>query len=257
VQVLGALAAHPSQRAAAIALLETRLGVAADDFAAAEVVARELVIDPVVVRGKSMTSFYWGKIALRFVSTCPGILSRAILLSQSDAGNDPWFIEHSEAAPILASCMQASPMAVWNELSPLLADRSKMAATIGIPPGLVDLAPHDLVISWTAEDTLYRVSQLARLVAKTYDDTALAAKLLEEFGSDDRVRSAFAAHFWAGAWSGPASKREASLAEELDKVTQESGFANVRLWARETAEMLRYQASIHSREEAEEGLRWR
>ncbi len=98
---------------------------------------------------------------------------------------------------------------------------------------------------------------LASIVTKSYDDNALAAKLLDAYGGNEQTRRTFAGYYWAGSWSGQASVRERTLATDLDEVAQNSRYPNVRLWARETAESLRIDASRSEQEEAERELRWR
>ncbi len=150
VRLLETLVKQPNQREAAISLLYTRVEVQPEDFSAAKTLALDLALDSHLIRGSGMTSFYWEKVASRFIDTNPGELARAILQCQMEERS--WFIEHSEAAFIFDACMKKSPPAVWAVLSPMLADRNYVTLTIGMPPGLVDQVPHELVLEWAREN---------------------------------------------------------------------------------------------------------
>jgi hypothetical protein len=252
-----ALVSKPEHRAAAIALLEHRMGTHERDFAAVEEQAFALVVDPQLIRGHVMTAYYWRKLAERFIKTRPGALTEAIFRAHANKSERSWFIQHSEAAGVILACGQAAPGEVWGVLAPLLAARGGVRLSIGVPRGIIDLAPHEAIISWAREDPGYRVAVLAGIVSKVFDDGALAAKLLDVFGDDEGIRSTFAGQYWSGFWNGPASARERSLAVELDQIAARSGYANVRRWARETAETMRVAAQREEVREAEEELRWR
>jgi hypothetical protein len=161
---------------------------------------------------------------------------------------------------ILSACLAADPDGTWEELAPFLEsekDAFGWTLTFGQGALLFDSLPHERVLGWIAEDSDRRASIVARLCARSYADSSLAAKVIERFGDVGGVLSAFSAAYSSGSWVGPASVHWDSLASQLEQVTTQSTIPAVRKWAAATAANLRRHAAADRKSEAEEKVRRR
>ncbi|MBK8010143.1 MAG: hypothetical protein IPK13_02260 [Deltaproteobacteria bacterium] len=69
----------------------------------------ELIAVPSLIRSGHMTSYYWKELALRYVDERPDEIAAAIIREQGDRSAGTWFSKHSEAAQVLAACVEHRP----------------------------------------------------------------------------------------------------------------------------------------------------
>ena len=219
--------------------------------------ALELIAVPSLIRSGHMTSYYWKKLALRYVDERPGEVAAAIIREQGDRSAGTWFAQHSEAAQVLHACVERSPEGVWHSLEPQLS--SKVGAymfSIGFPRGVVERMPTDQVVAWVDADPDERASIVAKLASKNFaNDDTLASRIVGTYGDRDDVASAFFSEYVSGSWSGPASAHWEQLATSIEEVAKRTKLPKLRRWAADAARGLRQMAERDRQREEEEDLR--
>lgn len=249
--LIAALAARDEHREAALVLLDDWVDVDAARIVEVESLATEFVCDGKLIRAGGMTSYHWSRTAKRILERHARNIARAIFAEQAE-GAGMWFADHSDAGEILDLCTKADPAGVWDELAQALENPPRAVVfVIGMPKGLVDQMPQDAVIAWISKNVPLRASLVAKLAKKDLDDDGLSARVLQEFADDERVRSAFTAEYWSGAWSGPMSVRLGELASQLDQVAGRTRHPRVRDWAVEAAAGIRDWARAERKREDE------
>ncbi len=219
--------------------------------------ALQLITSSDLIRSHQMTSYYWSETAKTLVAEHAGELAAAILREQADRDSGTWFAEHSEAGAILLQCVNKDPSAVWQAMIPYLSSPAvAYRFIIGFPPGVLERMPPNEVGAWIAEMPEERAALIARLVDKDMSsDETLTARLLGEYGDNDRVASAFFSAFISGSWWGPASSHWSTLAEALDGIAERTSSAKLRRWAADHARYLREMTQQAVEREQEADLR--
>lgn len=256
LDLLRIVAEKPEFKTPALALVEQRLSKHAADLQVMEAVALSLVTTAELLRTGSTGGYSWAQVAQQLVPRHARRIARTIFESQAYRGDDRWFLEHTEAAKVLSSCVQVDPIGVWKELVPHLEAPEQFLFVIGFPSGIVSQLPHAAIVSWVQEDPERRASLLARMIEKVYADGTLGAKLLDRYRKLKGVGDTFFAALVSGAWTGPSSQHWELLASQLDVTVKTSKLAGVREWAKESATKLRRMAKQDLKREQEEQLRW-
>jgi hypothetical protein len=116
--------------------------------------------------------------------------------------------------------------------------------------------PAEELSAWIAEEPQARAALISRLsMMDMSSDKTLAARLLGDYGDDERVARAFFAAYISGSWWGPASSHWSQLAKALDTVVDRTTLAKLRTWAIDHARSLRKMAERDSQREEEQQLR--
>lgn len=255
VRLVQELVSRDAHRAAALALIEHR--VSKDALFWQEVVpfARSLVVDPRLVRAEGMAGHYWEQVAMRLVDEEPRSIAAAIFRANAAPDRNGWLLENSEAAAVLARCIDLSPVEVWGEMEPYLANEKGSLFSIGLPEGLLDRMPRPELLEWIEGDLDRRIRIVAPLVAKDLSTPSLFAAILERLGSNRVVSDALFARFVSGQWWGSASSHWEELAAELERAGSEAAAQRVRTWAAQSVDRLRRMAASERRREDEAMVR--
>jgi len=249
------LVARPEHRGTAVNLLDDWLRAVPERLPAAADLATQLARDSSLIRAGQMTSHHWSQVAECVAPSSARSVTRAIFDAQAETGKQHWFLEYSEAAEVLQVCVRTDPDGVWAELTRYLED-SNVAPffVVGIPRGIVDQLPRTDVMTWIREDPVERSCIMANLASKELHDDALVVQVLQEFGGNDAVRSAFRSAFWSGSWFGSSAERFSNLAVKLEASALATVHARFRDWALETARTFRKEADRERKCEDEEAL---
>ena len=201
----------------------------------------------------------WSELAKLFVDRYPREIYRAIVQEQARHDDGHWFLEHELASEIASLCVEKDPVGAWEETRVHLeaTERRAFRFVVGFPDGFVDRMGHSAVIEWVAVDPVTRASVMADLVAKSYDDDTLAGKLIEQYGADDDVASAFHSKLVSGPWVGSSADHWASIATGMRVVAQRARGSGLRRWATRGAEILEQMSARDRVREEEERLRGR
>ncbi len=240
----------------ALQLLAHRLKGAPEEWDSWLETSLALVCVPELLRGNQTIAYYWAGIAKRLCAPHPGVIARTIFSAHGhrEAGFI-WFLEHSSAVDVLSACVDASPTAVWAALRPYLTRKTAYRYVVGLPVGVIDRMPRALVMKWLRADRK-RAPVTARLVRLDLaDDSSLAAQVLQEFGNDPEVASAFFAAFISGGWSGSSAEHWRQLASRAAGSVASSSMPRVRSWLRKAAADLNRMADRDAVREAEEHVR--
>lgn len=241
----------------AIGMLRSRMEHAAAEIDRWRPLALELITDIDLIRHANR---HWRKVA-ELIADHPREIAAAIIRAHAhrDASTS-WLLRYHRAAmAVFRGCLRRDAGAVWRELTPYLWP-PRMAAmfVIGFPAVLEDM-PRDDVLAWIASapsgHTARRAALLAGLTNKhMLTDDRLAARIIADYGDHETVAEAFFSRQVTGAFTGPASSRWQSLAEQLDRVAADTGLPGLRRWARRSADALRAMASRERQHEEEHEL---
>lgn len=241
----------------AIGMLRSRMEHTAAEIDRWRPLALELITDIDLIRHANR---HWRKVA-ELIADHPREIAAAIIRAHAhrDASTS-WLLRYQRAAmAVFRGCLRRDAGAVWRELTPYLWP-PRMAAmfVIGFPAVLEDM-PRDDVLAWIASapsgHTARRAALLAGLTNKhMLTDDRLAARIIADYGDHETVAEAFFSRQVTGAFTGPASSRWQSLAEQLDRVAADTGLPGLRRWARRSADALRAMASRERQHEEEHEL---
>lgn len=256
-RVLEALARRDDGLNTALGVLGQRLRKHPDELASWEDVALVLVADERLIRGGHHGSWEWRELAKLLVGRHAREIYAAILRAQAGHAKHHWYLEHGRAAEIVQLCVDADPVAAWEETRRYLeADYGEVLIFgVGFPEGLLDQMDHDAILSWVAEDAEQRSRLVPRFVAKRYGDDTLGGKLIERYGQDDKVAGVFASHLMSGSWVGSSADHWASIASQMRSVVESSAGSGLRRWARQVADILEQMAERDRIQEEEERVR--
>ena len=243
----------------AIEILAYRLKVNPTEIDHWKPLALELVTTSKLIRSRGMASYSWEEVANTIVSDHPGEIAAAIFHEQADRESDTWFIEHSEAAGVLLSCVEQDPRGVWKVMQPYLSPPvDAYRFSIGFPRGILERMPANDVGAWIAEQPEERAAVVAQLATKDMStDVTLASRILGEYGDNEKVASSFFSEYMSGGWTGSASTHWNQLADSLEEVARRTALPKLRRWAADSVRSLRGMAERDQQREEEEELRWR
>lgn len=242
----------------AIGVLRRRMEHAAAETDRWRPLALELITDIDLVRHASR---HWQEVAELLIADHPREIAAAIIRAHAHReASTSWLLRYQQAATdVFRGCLRRDAGAVWRELAPYLWP-PRMAAmfVIGFPAVLEDL-PRDDVLAWIAEapsgHTARRAALLAGLTNKLMlTDDRLAARIIADYGDHETVDEAFFGHQVSGAFTGPASRRWQSLAEQIDRVAADTGLPGLRRWARRSADALHAMVRRERQHEEEREL---
>ena len=245
----------------AFTILARRLQTDKEPIEDWESLALQLALAPQAIRGRQMVGYYWKVIAKRLVAKYARELAEAIFQQQNrrgegQEGETAWFVEHSDAAEVLQDCLARDADGVWTALQTHLSSDQAYLFILGLPKGLLELLPPAAIHAWISEQPEKRAALAAHLVSKDLSsDTTLAAQILEQFGHNENVASAFFSEYVSGSWWGPASEHWEELAADLEKVACETKLPRLKQWALESARSLHSMADRDRQREDEERLR--
>lgn len=254
--LLDALLTNASMRLIPAEILDARLDGRKEDWPALEALAVRTITDASALEAGQMPSYHWKLIADRLLPRHAREIVRSILPLHGRKNDTHWFIEFSDAKPILNSCVEADAVAVWEELVPYLEDEQRdLIFTVGFPAGVIDRVPRNLVIEWIKQRPARRAAVVAGMTLKSFWEGTLGAELLHRFGQIEHVSSAFFSEFISGGFSGLASEHWQALASQLEETATKSSLSGVRKWAKAGAKHLRAMAERDRKREEEERLR--
>jgi hypothetical protein len=219
--------------------------------------ALKLVTNEKVVQSGQMAGYFWKQTAVKLVPRHAREIAAAIFRAQLTHESQMWFIEHSDAREVLFSCVKQDPLGVWQELRPYFESDRAHYFKIGFPSGVVDLLPESEILDWIGQDLDDRAPLVMHLVVKDVSrDEALAARLLESFGSRKHVAEAFLAEYASGSWIGPASGHWSALVKDLKRVAANTRLTGVRRWVRWAIPIIQKMVDDAREQEEEERLKW-
>jgi len=240
-----------------IAILESRMKSVSYERERWAPLALELVTTSGLIRDRNvMVNHYWKEVALLIVPTHAKEVCEAILRVQADRNSEFWFAEYSEATNILVACAEKDPGGVWQAMQPYLSSLAKARAfTTGFPRGILEHMPIADMLSWISESPQERAEIVAGLAQKDISsDEALLARIIGDYGDNERVAETIFADYISGSWSGPASLHWQELAIALDEVAKRTAFSKLHRWASKSANSLREMSDRDRQMEEEENL---
>jgi hypothetical protein len=236
-------------------MIDNRVEKHPEDLGELEGLAVIVVSDRDLALTDTMSEFHWNRLARALLPKHVRPVARALFARQANRRSSHFFLEHSSTQEVLEDCIKQGPLDVWEELVPFLVhDVQAQLFAIGFPSYVMDQMPREAVLQWIAEAPVTRAIRVAKMSAKNFADTSLAAAILERWDSQD-VRAQLLNEFMSGGWSGDASLHWDALASQLDAVARESKLSGVKRWARDGALELRRMAEHERKHEAEERVR--
>lgn len=200
--VLGRLCGADDTRcaAAALFLIERRLAASPRDQETLAPLALPLLVR---LRGDDdgQIMYLWNQVAIAYATTAPEMIAHAIISGLAARGTRTTG-QDATRLDILVQLAGTVPVAVWRDLTPLLADPGWVRyRDLRELMGVLTALPVDLLLSWAAEDYPRRALQLARAAPIGGPQVAgLARSLLMRFGTDQSVGEALAPHRRAAAF---------------------------------------------------------
>lgn len=174
-------------------------------------------------RREAMSNYYWSVIADQFIEQHSGRRLDLFRASLQKLCRQRWPVSSRDQSHlVLEKIIDANPEICWSIVASMLVElRGQTAWRIqrwlgptfsfgeGSPTGPLILFPMESVLRWIDEELKERAPFMAKAMPKTLDAScggALTREFLDRYGDDERVRDSLFSHFWAGGWSGPASK---------------------------------------------------
>jgi len=119
-RLLQILVGESEVRGSILQLLEQRLSKHPNDLPALEDLAVTLVSTEELLRNGKSSTYAWGSVAKKLVSSHAREVARTIFACQAFRGERQWSLENSEAHDVIEACAEADPEGVWAELVPHL-----------------------------------------------------------------------------------------------------------------------------------------
>jgi hypothetical protein len=255
-ELLETLIVEPEHRIHLLHMIDNRLKKHPQDVQGLRALALAVVADPSVLLADSMSQYHWDQLARALLPQHTREIARTIFAAQARPGGVSFFLEHSMAAGTLDACIEANAAEVWEELAVHLGQggRSELFI-IGFPHHVMEKMPRKSVLDWIAVDPPERAARVAKITAKNFADSSLAATILDRWGDLEGVRQRFFSAFVSGGWSGNASTHWEQLAALVRAVAEQSKLQGVRRWARDSERELHRMAEHDRKREIEERVR--
>jgi DNA polymerase III delta prime subunit len=238
----------------AIGILGGRLRAHPEEAGNWDYLAVRLITSPNLIR--SSHSYHWKEVASIYVPIHPSEIAAAILQEQAVHISERWFLEFSDAVPILRACAEKAPSEVWGKLESYLSVKDAYRFTSGFPRGIVDILPVPEIMTWISKQPEERAKVLAELVTFVFSsDDTLVSQILGEYGDNDRIAGVYFSNYLTGTWIGPTSTRWNHLAGELERISKTTSKPKLRMWSIEYAHYLREMEERDRRREEEEDIR--
>jgi len=255
-ELLCTLIVDPGNRIHLLHMVGNRVKKHPQDAHGLEEIALALVADPELLLADKMSQYQWDKLASTLVPHHSHTIARTIFAAQARPNRAQFFLRNSLAMNTLNTCIEVDAAAVWDELAPYLeGDQQGERFAIGFPDHVMGAMPRESVLAWIAVAPKTRAVRVARMSAKNFLDTSLAAAILDQWSNIDRVKQQFFSAFVRGGWSGNASDHWEQLAGDLEHVARESKLPGVRRWAIDGVHELHRMAADDRKREVEQRIR--
>lgn len=208
----------------AIGILMNRLKKKPSEIQYWDSVALKLVISPELITARfPMVGFYWKEVAFTIIHSHAEEIAEAIITQYGNKKPTAWLHPDSEAAFILATCINEKPIESWNLLKPYLSSVDAYHFTSAFPRGLIDCIPPEEILSWIAEKPEEHSKIICEILTiNLQEDDSIASLILTNYGDNEIIADSLISGYLPDSWNGPSSVHWDNMADMLKQVASQT-----------------------------------
>ena len=240
----------------AIGILMNRLNKQPSEIQFWDAIALKMVISPELITARfPMVSFYWKKVALTIIHSHAEEIAEAIFTQYGNNKSTAWIHPESEAASILAKCINEKPIESWNLLKPYLSSVDAYHFTSGFPRGLIDCIPPEEILKWIAEEPEEHSQIICEILTiNLQEDNSIASLIFANYGDKEIIADSLISGYLPNSWIGPSSVHWENMADMLKQIASQTKLPKLKQRALIHAEKLLDRAARSRRFEEEERI---